>query len=383
MESGRQGGSDGAERSWARGGVTVVVFSAVAAVGACTDWTTAPERAALEELPTDLAAVTFEAEGRPTVPYVLLELSHAEGFRGYVAVNGEGRPVWYFRTEGGPVGAARRRNGNFVFVDHERGLLEVTVDGDVVHELPHDEESGRYAHHDVTATSRNTLLFIAKDTRPWEDGEITGDAIWEWDPEADAVVRRWSAFDHLDPAVDWGPRSRPGDWLHANSLTIGPRGNVVLSLHFLDQVLSIEPDFGGLEWRLGGTGATIPVDDPFSGQHTAAEVRPNRVLLFDNGFAREEERYSRAAEYELREGMAHKVWEWRPERDNWARIISSAMRLPNGNTMVAFGTGDGVGPLVTGPIEVYEVTRAGAVLWHLELGGEVTAMYRATPLFDL
>ena len=36
----------------------------------------------------------------------------------------------------------------------------------------------------------------------------------------------------------------------------------------------------------------------------------------------------------------------------------------------------------TGPIEVYEVTQAGEVAWHLEVGGAVSSMYRATPLFE-
>src|SRR5690606_25689640 len=165
---------------------------------------------------------------------------------------------------------------------------------------------------------------------------------WEWSPESGDVVLRWNAFDHLDPALDWGPRSRFDDWLHANALAIGPRGNVLLSLNALDQVISIAPDFSTLEWRLGGPRATHPVDDPFSGQHTAAEIGLGRIVMFDNGTARSEAPYSRAVEYELIEDAAVKVWEWRPARDNWARVISSARRLPNGNTLVAFGTPEGL-----------------------------------------
>ncbi|MFW6090058.1 MAG: aryl-sulfate sulfotransferase [Gemmatimonadota bacterium] len=357
-----------------------MLWLTLATVG-CTESPSGPERPPLAELPPDLADIDFVAEGRPTAPYALLEIRQEDGFRGFVAVNGDGEPVWFFRTEGNPAGATRRANGNFVFVEG-RGLVEATVEGDVVRVLPQEDRPGRFIHHDVTATPQNTVLFIAQETRPWGDTAVTGEAVWEWHPESGDVVQRWSAFDHLDPEIDWGPRSRPSDWLHANSLSVGPRGNVLLSLHFLDQVLSISPDFDGLEWRLGGIRATNPVDDPFSGQHTAVEVLPARVLLFDNGFAREEERYSRAVEYELRDGTARKIWEWRPERDNWARVISSARRLPNGNTMVAFGTREDPRLGTTGPIEVYEVTRAGAVVWHLSLGGDIASMYRATPLFD-
>lgn len=248
---------------------------------------------------------------------------------------------------------------------------------------------GRFIHHDVTATPDNTVLFLAQEARPRADSLVTGEAVWEWTPESGVVEKRWSAFDHLDPEVDRGPRSRASDWLHANSLSLGPRGNVLVSFHFLNQVLSLSADFTAMEWRLGGVGATVAVDDPFSGQHTAVEVRPNRVLLFNNGFEREEQRFSRAVEYELDPdgaasgGTARKVWEWRPERDNWARVISSARRLPNGNTVVGFGPGANEALGSTGPIEVYEVTEGGDVVWHLVLDGLVSSMYRATPLFEL
>jgi hypothetical protein len=351
------------------------------AATACDD-PTGPERPPLTDLPPDLAAVTFTATGRPSFPYTMLELRHAQGFRGFVAVNGAGQPVWFFRTVGGPFGTARRQNGNFVFMDSNRGLVEVTPDGAEVRELAQQPRPGRFMHHDVTASPRNTIFFIAEDVRAGRDSTVTGDALWEWNPETGSVARRWSSFDQLDPALDWGARSVNRDWVHANALFASARGNVLISMHFLDQVASIAPDFSRLEWRLGGVRATITVDDPFSGQHTAAELEPGRVLVFDNGFARETERYSRAAEYVLGQATAQKVWQWRPERDNWARVISSARRLPNGNTLVGFGTQSDPALGSTGPIEVYEVTRQGTVVWHLTIGGTVSSMYRATPLPD-
>ncbi len=345
---------------------------------ACSDSPLAPLRPPLEELPDDLAAVTFAVAGTPSVPYVLLELRHESGFRGFVAIDGPGRPVWFFRTVGSPSGATRRANGNFVLLDNVRGLVEVTVDGDVVSELPQQARPGRFVHHDVTTTPADELLFIAEDARPHAGALLTGDAVWRWTPETGQTTRLWSTFDHLDPDIDRGERSISTDWVHANSVSVGAGGAVLVSMHFLDQVVAIEPDFGSLRWRLGGVGATVTVDDPFSGQHTAVEVAPGRVLLFDNGFARTTERYSRAVEYQIEGSVARVVWQWRPERDNWARVISSARRLPGGNTLVAFGTRADENLGSTGPIEVYEVTAAGEVVGHLTVGGMVTSMYRAT-----
>ena len=357
-----------------------VVAAAILSAG-CSDSILAPERGPLLELPQDLGQVTFVTEGRPSSPYVLLEIRHEDGFRGFVAIDRVGRPVWYFRTIGSPAGATRRANGNFVFLDNERGLVEVTVDGDVVSELPQQARPGRFVHHDVYATPEDKVIFIAEDARPFPDTLVTGDAVWEWTPESGEAVMLWSTHDHFDPEVDRGERSLTTDWVHANSVSVGASGAIILSMHFLDQVVAIQPDHATLRWRLGGVGATVQVEDPFSGQHTAAELQPNRVLVFDNGFSREQERYSRAAEYVIEGNAARLDWEWRRDRDNWARVISSARRLPNGNTMVGFGLRQNAQLGSTGPIEAYEVTRQGVVVWHLTVDGLVSSMYRATPLF--
>lgn len=351
-------------------------------VAACSDapFTPLPP---LADLPPDLAAVTFSAQGRPTAPYTMLELRHRAGFNGFVAVDGAGRPVWFFRTEGNPAGFTRRRDGNFVFLDAARGLVEVSRDGRVVRELAQQARPGRRMHHDVTVTPRNTVLFLAEDWQPWEGELLAGEALWEWDPEAGTTTRRWSSFAHLDPRHDWGARSIREDWLHANSVSYGARGNVLVSFHFLDQVISLSPALDRVQWRMGGVRADVPVDDPFSGQHTAQEVRAGRVLLFDNGYDRVATPYSRAVEYEIRGGAATRVWEWRPPRDNWARVISGVRRLPNGNSVVTFGTIAAPAAGTTGPIEVYEVTPGGKVRWHLVASGAISSIYRATPLDEI
>jgi hypothetical protein len=360
------------------------MLSCAAALGllaaACTDPVGPSPLPPLADLPADLAAISFVTQGSMSVPYVMLELREPDGFRGFVAVNDAGRPVWFFRTVGSPFSFTRRANGNFVFHDSERGLVEVQTDGTVVRELAQAARPGRRIHHDVTATEHGTVLFIAEEWRQHGAALVNGEAIWEWHPESGAVTKRWSSFDALDPAVDRSARSHDGDWLHANSLAVGTRGNILMSLHYLDQVISISPDFASIEWRLGGTRADITVADPFSGQHTAQEVADGRILLFDNGYDRVTTPYSRAVEYSIAGATAEPVWQWRPERDNWARVISGTRRLDNGNSIVAFGTPLDMPPGATGPIEVYEVTRDGTARWHMQLGGAVSSMYRATPI---
>ena len=125
--------------------------------------------------------------------------------------------------------------------------------------------AGQRIHHGVTATLQDTLLFLAFDPRE-VDGQVrNSEALWEWNPSTGALHKRWSAFDFVDPRVESGARSVPEDWLHANSVSIGSRGNILVSLHYLDQVISLASDFSASEWRLGGARSTFAVDLP-SGQ---------------------------------------------------------------------------------------------------------------------
>jgi hypothetical protein len=331
-----------------------------------------------DSVPTDLAASIVSATGRHTSPLVMLHLFEAtNGFKGYAILDEHDEVVWYWRTTDFTYGMTRRTNGDFVFMDRGRGIVEVTPGGAVVHELAQDF-TNREVHHDVIATPANTLLFIAFDDRSVNGKTIRGEAIWEWSPETGALDKRWSSWDHFTLATTPAPRGV--EWMHANALAIGPRNNVLLSVNLWNQIISITPDWRSIEWRLGGTNATypLPVAEEFSGQHTSREIAPGRVLMFDNGTSRGG--YSRAVEFSLDAGTARTVWEWRSQPLNYAGAVGSARRLPNGNTMVAFGMSAGVVGS-TGPTEVYEVNAAGTVVWHLVT--RTQTMYRAEPLTSI
>jgi hypothetical protein len=327
-----------------------------------------------DTLPTDLRASLTSVTGKRTAPLVMLHLYQPTGFKGYVMLGEHDEVVWYWRTTDFPFGMTRRSNGNFVFMDKGRGLVEVSPDGTVVHELAQDF-ANREMHHDAIASRSNTVLFIAFDDRPLNGATARGDAIWEWSPETGALDERWTSWDHFTQPNELDPRGR--ELMHANALAIGPRNNVLLSVHHWNQVVSITPDWRTIEWRLGGINATypIPAAEAFSGQHTPGEIAAGRVLLFDNGIDRGG--YSRAVEYSLETGSARTLWEWRSQPLNFATAVGSARRLANGNTMIAFGLPAGLAGS-TGPTEVYEVDSAGTPVWHLIT--RTQTMYRAEPL---
>jgi hypothetical protein len=336
--------------------------------------TTASGTFTSDTVPTDLAASIVSATGQRTAPLLMLHLYDPAGFKGYAIIDQHADVVWYWRTIDANFGMTRRANGNFVLMDKVRGLVEVTPAGEVVHELAQDVPA-REMHHDVIASPSNTLFFIAFDDRVVNGARIRGDAIWEWSPETGALNQRWTAWDHF--ALSDTPTPRGQEWMHANALAIGPRQNVLLSVHHWNQILSITADWRSIEWRLGGPNAThpLPAAEAFSGQHTAREIATGRVVLFDNGIARGG--YSRAVEFSLDGGTAHTLWEWRSEPANFASAVGSARRLENGHTLVAFGMAAGLAGS-TGPTEVYEVDATGVPVWHLVTRTQV--MYRAEPL---
>lgn len=327
-------------------------------------------------LPEDLAGVRFDVSGTPTVPLVLVHLYREDGFKGYVVVDHDGEVVWFWRTQDFPFGVARRQNRNFVVMDKGRGIVELTPGGEVVRELRQQDAENEF-HHDLVTTAADTVLYLAFDTETFNGARLKGEAIWEWWPDTNKRVRRWRSWDHLHPSVDRGLRFG-GEWMHANSLAVGPRGNVVVSVHYFNQVLSLSPDWQRIEWRLGGERGTLAVSsaDAFSGQHTAHEVSPGRVLLFDNG--RDRGRDSRAVEFMLDAHHATRVWTWSPPRPNFASAVSAARRLDNGHTLVSFGMSAGRND-ATGPTEAYEVTPDGEVRWHLLVTG-TTTMFRVEPI---
>ena len=132
---------------------------------------------------------------------------------------------------------------------------------------------------------------------------------------------------------------------------------------------------------MGGSSSSFSgIDDAMeAGQHTAAEIETDRVLLFDNGRDRASGLYSRALEIGLDRstGTASVVWEFRPTPDIYAPIISSARRLNNGNTVVQFGLAAGQGG-ATGPLTAFEVSPSEEVLWQVIVEG-ISRNFRAEP----
>jgi hypothetical protein len=204
--------------------------------------------------------------------------------------------------------------------------------------------------------------------RPWG---IDGDYLQEVTTDG-RVVWEWRAWEHLDPVQDgipWPMDSRDA-WTHCNGIAEWPNGDITLSFRNLSKFITISRQTGEVLWKLG-----LPLT---SGQHNPTPLPNGHLLIFDNGPHRLPDPehdpegiesasfpYSRVLELAVPSGEI--VWRYQEPRvsDFFSPRISSAQRLPNGNTLINEGWFG----------RFFEVTPEGDVVWEY-----VNPYFHATPV---
>lgn len=230
---------------------------------------------------------------------------------------------------------------------------------------------------------------------------------------AGRVVWDWRAADHIDELGFDAPAraaiarigTRDGyDWLHLNSARyLGPNGwqeagdarfhpdHVIVSSRSASLVAIVARD-GSIAWRIGPDFSATPEQRALGqviGQHDAHMIPPGlpgagNLLLFDNGGASGvgdpspisplgNSIYQRASSRVLEIDPVSLALVWSYAAPNFfSTNISSAQRLPNGNTLITEGA----------PGRVFEVNAARETVWEFmnppgEAGRRTNAVYRA------
>ncbi len=307
-------------------------------------------------LPPSMTERRVRATGRSSQPLILsIYRRHTPPGGEYVIWDATGATVWYHHGIA-PAGPIRQlTSGNFVFFEPRKNLTEITPLGEVVNVV---EEAGG-PHHELTVLDDGRLIY------PGRTDQV--DNLRIWDPATGRIEQVWDAneaWDVRDPERVL--------WTRINSVTIGPRGNFILSSRTRGQVVSLSPDFRTIAWQLSGPDSDFEFPNPadrFYAQHTATQLANGNVLVFDNGRRRPEAEggeYSRALELRLdaAAGTAVKVWEYRHTPDVYSHRAGSAYRLRNGNTLVNFSTVED--HYVDAPLITVEVDAAGAEVFRVE-----------------
>lgn len=225
-------------------------------------------------------------------------------------------------------------------------------------------------HHDAILLANGNVLLLGLGQVPPElaarvqggaaepDAAMCADTIVELTTRGE-LVREWRSWEHLDVEVDRigpGPMSR-SEWTHGNGLAELPDGDILVSMRQLSVVLRIDRTTGAILQRIGS--------GELAGQHSPWLTGEGTMLVFDNGFHRDDgwPPYSRVVEFDLDSGEI--VWTYLDSVrwDFFSALQSSVQRLENGNTLVCEG--------LTG--RVFEITADGTVAWEYVNPFAVTA----------
>jgi len=188
------------------------------------------------------------------------------------------------------------------------------------------------------------------------------DLIWEWKGEEHIAelkdlldVKQWNFVqDRIQGQFAF-------DWAHNNTAQIIPPnktyeiekqtkgtavfkpGNIFISYRSLDVIGVIERETGRIVWAWG--------PGIIDGQHKPHMLESGNVLIFDNGTLRG---YSRVIELNPLTGEIEWEYTAEPKESFFSQYISSAQRLPNGNTLICEGNRK----------RLFEVTRDNKVVWE-------------------
>jgi len=258
-----------------------------------------------------------------------------------IEMDWDGNVVWQFEHPTLHHDHCRLRNGNTLMLGWE--VLEPEMALRVKGGVPGSEMAAGVLDDDFCWVPD---LAAASGTER-AAGAIISDVLFEVDPKGD-VVWTWHGSEHLDPNLDViCPLEGRQEWTHGNAVEETPDGHILLSFRQTSTVMTVDKPSGKVLWRYG--------PGELSHQHDPTVLENGNILIYDNGEHRTRGGcFSRAVEMNPKTNQIE--WEYRgsPPLSFFSTGISSAQRLPNGNTFICEGR--------TG--RLFEVTRAAEIVWE-------------------
>ena len=256
-------------------------------------------------------------------------------------------------------------------------LMEVDWDGNVIWQFEDEDQ-----HHDARVLPNGNLLILRAEVLPPElEARVSGGrpagqdyGMWtDWVAEVTRegeTVWEWHARDHMAPeeypinAVDLRD-----EWTHGNGIAQLPNGDVLISFRNVNTVAIIDRDSGDFTWTMGAP--------ELAQQHDPSFLENGNVLIFDNGGHRENSGLNYSRVIEVDPATSEIVWEYIDATilNFFSPFVSSAQRLPNGNTFISEGNYG----------RLFEVTIDGEIVWEYinpffilnPILGDVNTVFRA------
>lgn len=165
------------------------------------------------------------------------------------------------------------------------------------------------------------------------------------------VVFQWRSWDHfqITDANQYTPLTNSQvDYVHGNTVERDFDGNILISSRSMDELTKINRQTGDIIWRMGGennqfTFVNDNIPEHFRQQHDVRRIANGNITILNNGNYLPTQ-ISSAKEYQVDEvnKVATLVWYYEHPDVNgnkvFARASGNAQRLPNGNTMISWGT---------------------------------------------
>jgi hypothetical protein len=300
-----------------------------------------------------------------------------------IIAENSGEPNYYKRINRYAVDFKKTTDGNLSYYDHTREKYYIMDTNFITIDSLTCGNGYPTDNHELIFLENGHALIMSYDDVPLDMSEIvpggnpnsmvTGLVIQELDNEK-KVVFQWRSWEDIEITEATHENLTHGkiDYVHGNSIEQDYDGNLIVSLRHTDQIIKINRITGEIMWRLGGIrNAFTFLNDTlgFFHQHDARRVAPGRITLFDNGNFHSPP-FSRAIEYEIDEvnKTAKLVWQFDHNKDVFAFAMGNAQRLPNGNTLIGWGTA--AIPNMT------EVDPSGNTVFELAMGDSLWS-YRA------
>ena len=210
-------------------------------------------------------------------------------------------------------------------------------------------------HHEFLITPEDTALVGAYFPIHWDLSEVGGASdgvavdyvVQELEIETGRVLFEWHGLDHigLDESYAKVPGDANGqyDYIHMNSIGVGPDGDLVMSARHTFAAYKISRATGEMLWRLNGKRSDFEMGEgtEFAYTHDARLHEGNVLTIFDNATSGyNTDKVSRGLVIDLDEEAmtATLVQEYIHPTEIVAVSQANVQVLPNGNVFIGWGS---------------------------------------------
>ncbi len=201
---------------------------------------------------------------------------------------------------------------------------------------------------------------------------IVGSIIQELDLQKN-VVFQWRSWDHIAvPETYMNQTAAAFDYIHVNAYDMDADGNFLFAFRNTCEVVKVNRVTGEFMWRMGGKNNQFTffgeneANKPayFTFAHGFKRLPNGNFLMFDNGNLHVP-MVSRVVEYKIDQvnKTATQVWQYHHMPEVYAPTRGSVQRLPNGNTVIGWGSASFVG---VGKTMITELSPKDSILFEME-----------------